>query len=98
VADGQEEACERIVSARDNFEHPPIFLSTSQEELKHQSAPPGFATAPDNGPKAWNPGSAEGAPNMRRLTRCGIEPAESGVVRKPPRREKITTQVWGRVT
>jgi hypothetical protein len=30
---------------------------------------------------------------MSRLARCAIEPAESGVARKPPRRKKITTQV-----
>jgi hypothetical protein len=36
--------------------------------------------------------------SRRRLSRCAIEPADSGVVRKPPRRKKITTQVWGRVT
>jgi hypothetical protein len=39
VAEGQEEACERIVSARDNFEHPPIFFSTDQEELKQYVDP-----------------------------------------------------------
>jgi hypothetical protein len=39
VADGQEEACERIVSARDEFEHPPIFCATNQEELKHHVDP-----------------------------------------------------------
>jgi hypothetical protein len=39
VADGQGEACERIISAKDNLEHPPIFFSTNQEELKHHVDP-----------------------------------------------------------
>jgi hypothetical protein len=39
VAVGQEEACERIVSARDNFDHPPMIFSTNQEELKHHVDP-----------------------------------------------------------
>jgi hypothetical protein len=39
VADGQEEACERIVSARDSFEHLPIFFTRDQEELKNQVDP-----------------------------------------------------------
>jgi hypothetical protein len=36
VADGQEEACERIVSGRDQFEHAPMFFSSDQEELRNQ--------------------------------------------------------------
>jgi hypothetical protein len=36
IADGQEEACQRIVSGRDQFEHPPMFSSSNQEELKQQ--------------------------------------------------------------
>jgi hypothetical protein len=43
-------------------------------------------------------GVQPGTQNGRQLSRCAIEPAESGVVRKPPRRKKITTQVWRRVT
>jgi hypothetical protein len=39
MADGQEEAFERIVLARESFEHPPIFFSTDQEELKHHVDP-----------------------------------------------------------
>jgi hypothetical protein len=35
-SDGQGEACERIVSGMDQFEHPPMFFSSNQEELKQQ--------------------------------------------------------------
>jgi hypothetical protein len=42
--------------------------------------------------------AAGGCKSRRRLSRCAIQPAESGMVRKPPQREKITTQVYGRVT
>jgi hypothetical protein len=35
VAHWQEEACERIVSARDSFEHLPLFFTSDQEELKN---------------------------------------------------------------
>jgi hypothetical protein len=36
MANGQEEAYERIVSARDQFKHPPMCFSSGQEELKSQ--------------------------------------------------------------
>jgi hypothetical protein len=39
VAGGQEEACERIVAARDSFEHQTIFFSSDQEDLKHHANP-----------------------------------------------------------
>jgi hypothetical protein len=39
VADGPEEACERIASARDSFEHLPLFFTSDQEELKNQVDP-----------------------------------------------------------
>jgi hypothetical protein len=61
--------------------------------------PAGYLAAPDNGPEGrYTGGLQPGTQNWRRLSRCAIEPAESGVIRKPPRRKKITTQVWRRVT
>jgi hypothetical protein len=69
VADGQEEACERVVAARDSFEHQPIFFSSDQEDLKHHADPTTvaewMATAsqiatgyrrqvPENGPDVMN--------------------------------------------
>jgi hypothetical protein len=38
---------------------------------------------------------AVGGPHEAKPFRCAIEPAESSAIRKPPRRKKITTQVWG---
>jgi hypothetical protein len=35
--------------------------------------------------------AAGGCKSRRRLSRCAIQPADSGVERKPPRRKKITT-------
>jgi hypothetical protein len=57
-------------------------------------APAGYLAAPDNGAERRYAGwCMPNTQNGRRLSRCAIEPAESGVVRKPPRRKKITTQV-----
>jgi hypothetical protein len=60
-------------------------------------APAGCLTASDNGASAGYAG-VRVKTQMRPLSRCAIEPAESGGIRKPPRRKKITTQVWRMVT
>jgi hypothetical protein len=54
-------------------------------------APAGYLTASDNGPEGllWDGASQV---SLSRLARCAIEPAESGMVRKPSGK-KITTQV-----
>jgi hypothetical protein len=39
MADGQGDACEQIVSARDSFEHLPLFFASDQEEFKSQVDP-----------------------------------------------------------
>jgi hypothetical protein len=69
VADGQEEACERIVSVRNSFERLPLLFSSDQEELKDyvdpsmvgewmvtasQIATGGRRQVPEDGPDVMN--------------------------------------------